>query len=80
MSNTNALMQQPKPGYWYINRTGKLMKVKMVLFGDAGPETVLLQYVEGPTVMISMSDWQCLDLVVPHYSDDETVLESDQSL
>jgi len=80
VSNTKVLMQQPKPGDWYINRTGKLMKVKMVLLGATGPETVLLQYVEGLTVMISMSDWQCLDLVVPHDTEEEAVFESDQSL
>jgi len=80
LSDTTILMQQPKPGHWYINRTGKLMKVKMVLLGTSGPETVLLQYVEGLTVMISMSDWHCLDLVVPNETEEEAVFESDQSL
>ena len=72
--------REPKPGYWYINRTGKLMKVKMVLLGNMGPEAVLIQYVEGSTMIISMTDWHCLDLVVPRYNQGQVVLDSEQSL
>lgn len=73
-------LKQPKPGYWYINRTGKLMKVKMIMLGKSGPEAVLIQYVEGSTLAISMTDWNSLDLVVPRYNQGQVVLESEQSL
>lgn len=73
-------MQEPKPGYWYINRTGKLMKVKMVMLGLEGIESVLIQYVEGTTHSISIDDWQCLDLVVPRYEETDVILESDNAL
>lgn len=73
-------LQEPRPGYWYINRTGKLMKVRMVMYGIHGAESVLLQYVEGSMHSISMFDWQCLDLVTPHYRRDDVALESDSAL
>lgn len=73
-------LYDPRPGYWYINRTGKLMKVKMVMLGTSGVEAVLIQYVEGTTITISIDDWRCLDLVVPRYDQGEVVLESDRSV
>lgn len=73
-------LQEPKPGYWYINRTGKLMKVKMVMHGLESIESVLIQYVEGTTHSISIDDWQCLDLVVPRYEQADVILESDSAL
>lgn len=69
---------KPKPGYWYINRTGKLMKVKMVMHGTEGPSAVLIQYVEGTCQTISINDWCRLDLVVPQYDHGEAVRGSDQ--
>ena len=73
-------LQEPRPGYWYINRTGKLIKVKMVMLGLEGIESVLIQYVEGTTHSISIDDWQCLDLVVPRYEQGDVILESDSAL
>jgi hypothetical protein len=70
-------LQQPRPGYWYIDRTGKLIKVKMVRHGLAGIEAVLIQYVEETTHSISIDDWQCLDFVVPRYRQGNVILESD---
>lgn len=73
-------LQEPRPGYWYINRTGKLMKVKMVVHGVKGIASVLIQYVEGTTHSISIDDWHCLDLVVPRYEPGDVILESDSAL
>lgn len=70
---------KPKPGYWYINRTGKLMKVKMVMHNTEGPSAVLIQYIEGTSQTISINDWRCLDLVVPQYDHGDVVLGSDRS-
>ena len=73
-------LQEPRPGYWYINRTGKLMKVKMVMHGLEGIESALIQCVEGITHFISIDDWQCLDLVVPRYELCDVILEGDNAL
>ena len=76
---SNIDLTKPRPGHWYINRTGKLMKVKMIMLGSEGPESVLIQYVEGSTITISMTDWESLDLVIPRYNQGQVVLESEQS-
>jgi hypothetical protein len=73
-------LQEPRPGYWYINRAGKLMKVKMVMHGMNGIESVLIQYVEGITHAINIDAWQCLDLVSPRYEQGDVILESDSGL
>lgn len=73
-------LQEPRPGYWYINCAGKLMKVKMVMHGLNGIESVVIQYAEGTTHYISIDDWQCLDLVSPRDEQGDVILESDSGL
>jgi hypothetical protein len=73
-------LQEPRPGFWYINRAGKLMKVKMVMHGLEGIVSVLIQYVEGTMHFISIDDWRCLDLVVPRYEQGDVIFESDSAL
>jgi hypothetical protein len=73
-------LHEPVPGYWYINRTGKLMRVRFVTFGVNGMESVLIQYIEGSTQTISIDDWRCLDLVIPRYDLGDIRLESDSTL
>lgn len=62
-------LSKPKPGYWYINRAGKLIKVRLVVHEAGLAVTVLFQYLEGGTEIVSIADWQCLDLMVPRSSD-----------
>lgn len=76
----NTDMHEPVPGYWYINRTGKLMRVRFVTFGVNGMESVLIQYIEGSTQTISIEDWRCLDLVIPRYDQGDVLIESDITL
>ena len=73
-------LHEPVPGYWYINRTGKLMRVRFVAHGVNGIESVLIQYIEGATQSISIDDWRCLDLVIPRYDQGDVLLESDNTL
>ena len=73
-------LYEPIPGYWYINRTGKLMKVKMVGYEGNQPANVLIQFQEGNTRLININDWRCLDLIVPRRPEDETLAENEQSL
>ena len=75
-----ADLHEPVPGYWYINRTGKLMRVRFVSHGKNGVESILIQYIEGATQTISIEDWRCLDLVIPRYDQGEVLLESDNTL
>ena len=75
----SADLHEPVPGYWYINRTGKLMRVRFVTFGESGIESVLIQYIEGSTQSISIDDWRCLDLVIPRYDQGDVLIESDST-
>jgi len=66
----------PSPGSWYVNRTGKLIKVMMVVYDKVGPVSVLLEYRDGQTQLINIASWYCLDLIVhahipsPSYAED----------
>jgi hypothetical protein len=73
-------LYEPIPGYWYINRTGKLMKVKMVGYDGNRAANVLIQFQEGNTRLIDINDWRCLDLIVPRRDQGEEVTENEQSL
>jgi hypothetical protein len=70
-------LNQPIPGYWYINRTGKLMKVRMVGYAGENMYSVLIEYPEGTRRSISIRDWQCLDLIIPRRGPDEVVAEKE---
>ena len=59
-----AIFQPPQVSTWYINRTGKLLKVKMVLHDRQGPVRVLVEYIDGVHQITSIDDWYCLDLNV----------------
>lgn len=62
-------LSKPKPGYWYINRAGKLIKVRLVVHEAGLPAQVLFQFLEGGIEIVSIADWQCLDLMVPRSRD-----------
>ena len=72
--------REPLPGYWYINHTGQLIRVRLVAYGMGGIETILLQDIEGITECINIRDWYDLDLVVPSYDQSELLLGSDSRL
>lgn len=58
------VMQKPIVGTWYVNQTGMMFKVRMVGFSGPHPTSVALEYLEGATQVITLLDWQSLDVSV----------------
>ena len=54
--------QEPVPGSWYVNRTGKLMKVRLLLYQGRRRQALLIEYLEGHRQIIGIDDWYCLQL------------------
>ncbi len=57
-----AVQQTPAVNNWYVNKTGKPMKVRLVMVGDQGPEKILLEYLDHSRTAIDIEAWNCLDL------------------
>ena len=55
-------MQTPEIGSWYVNQTGQLLKVKMLVHDKQILNSVLIQYLDGNTRLVSIDDWLCLKL------------------
>jgi len=55
-------VQDPTVGTWFVNLTGQLIKVKLVMFDEAQLHRVLIQYLDGTTKLINREDWLCLKL------------------
>lgn len=54
--------QEPLVGAWYVNRTGKLMKVKLMAYHHETPESIMIEYLDGKRHVVSMEAWNCLEL------------------
>lgn len=52
--------QEPVAGNWYVNKTGKLFKVKLVSLTRRTVEKVMLEYLDGCVTIISNKEWQVL--------------------
>ena len=55
-------VQDPVVGSWFVNLTGQLIKVKLVMFDEQSVHRVLIQYLDGNTKLINKDDWYCLKL------------------
>lgn len=55
-------IQEPTVGAWFVNLTGQLIKVKLLMFDDEKLHRVLIQYLDGTTKLINQEDWFCLKL------------------
>ena len=53
---------EPIAGNWYVNRTGKLIKVRLLVYQHDQLYSVLLEYLDGQHKLISAADWFCLEL------------------
>ena len=58
MSNNNI----PVVGNWYVNRSGQLIKVKLLETIQGVPVKAMIEYLDGATKVIDMSAWSCLEL------------------
>jgi hypothetical protein len=67
-----SMMQRPIVGTWYVNPTGMMFRVRLLGYSLTGPTDVVIEYVEGTTQVVSIQDWQSLDISVhtrvPAYS------------
>ena len=55
-------IQDPIVGSWFVNMTGQLIKVKLLMFNEQSLHCVLIQYLDGSTKLIGKDDWFCLKL------------------
>ena len=59
-----AQQHAPKAGSWYVNKSGKLMKVKMLLYANDRISRVLIEFLDGMRVTVDVNAWCYLDLDV----------------
>jgi hypothetical protein len=59
-----AILQEPIVSSWYLNQTGKLMKVKLVLFDNERISRVMVEYLDGTVSIVDIKLWNFLDLDV----------------
>ena len=57
-----TLQQAPIVGNWYVNRTGQLVKVKMMELVHGAPVKAMIEYLDGTRKVIDMDAWSCLEL------------------
>lgn len=53
---------EPVIGNWYVNRTGQLIKVRLLAYQSAKPVSAMIEYLDGTTKVIDMEAWSCLEL------------------
>lgn len=61
-------IQEPIVGTWFVNMTGQLIRVKMLMFSNNKLQRILVQYLDGSTKSINSDDWLNLKLN-PHLHD-----------
>lgn len=62
-----AVKQQPVPGFYYINLTGQLIKVRALVYNDGSLARVVVEYLDGRRVHLPLDEWNWLEL--DRYSD-----------
>ena len=55
-------MHEPVVGSWYANRTGKLMKVRLLSYRHENMSAVMIEYLDGTRQVIDIDAWNCLEL------------------
>jgi hypothetical protein len=59
-----AILQEPIVGSWYLNQTGKLMKVRMLMFTEQRLTKVMIEYLDSSVKIVDIEAWNFLDLNV----------------
>ena len=57
-----AILQEPIVGSWYLNQTGKLMKVRMLMFTERCLTKVMIEYLDSSVKIVDIDAWNFLDL------------------
>lgn len=55
-------IQNPIVGAWFVNMTGQLIKVRLVMYDRDMLHRVLIQHVDGTMKLINTDDWFSLKL------------------
>jgi hypothetical protein len=58
------LQHRPIPGYWYANIVGQLVQVRAVLYSNAVPSRIALEYLNGRRQYVDPAGWRYLDLAL----------------
>lgn len=59
-----AILQEPIVGSWYLNQTGKLIKVRMLMFTEQCLSKVMIEYLDSSVKIVDIDAWNFLDLNV----------------
>ena len=57
-----TVRQKPVPGFYYINLTGQLIKVRALLYVEGAVRRVILEYLDGSVVKLALEEWDWLGL------------------
>jgi len=64
IGEARKLQHKPIVGSWYVNKTGKLMKVRMLLFSNDRITTIMIEFLDGMRLNVDYNAWRYLDLDV----------------
>jgi hypothetical protein len=54
--------QDPLPDSWYVDETGKVLKVKLLLYSESHLDAVIVETLEGKHQSIRLEKWYELHL------------------
>lgn len=57
-----TVRQKPVPGFYYINLTGQLIKVRALLYVGGAVRRVVVEYLDGSVLKLALEEWDWLDL------------------
>ena len=52
----------PVPDAWYVNKTGKVLKVRLLLYREGRLNAVIIENLEGQRNIIKLENWYELHL------------------
>jgi hypothetical protein len=60
----NLVSHRPIPGFFYTNRAGQLLRVRLLLYVDGALSTIVLEHLDNRMLFISWDKWEAMDLSV----------------
>lgn len=60
---------EPNAGSWYVNKSGKLMKVRLLLHEQNRISRILIEFLDGMRISVDREAWKHLDLDVIWHDD-----------
>ncbi len=57
-----TVRQKPVPGFYYINVTGQLIKVRALLYVQGMVRRVVIEYLDGSVIKLALDEWDWMDL------------------